>query len=705
TATHFLIKNFPMSIAETYYIDLPLRVDRAQIEPKNKSYIYHDLEFSLSRDEIVKLLMTKELYKSNSLCVRELLQNSLDALRHRKVLFFRDDSIDWDKGKIVFEHFINENGHEVLRCIDNGVGMDQDIIIRFLTKVGRSFYRSPEFEQERLSFVNTNNDFDPCAQFGIGFMSCFMIGDHINILTRKDYGRNKGWGEPLQVEINGLGGIIVIKKGSYNQLPGTIVEIIGRKKPAFFDEWVDNIRLIEVLNGYALACEFPIEGRCEIPEVKESIEIPSGISIPKTNIEYYGIKSHLTLTQDFSEIDINLNGIIKASFLTDDKNNLTLSNSEASWRIEDDALVLYSAEGEKMDYYELIDNGQTCVDGILVAGTPGHVISSHRLGNYSNRIDLGRDCFILDVRGHLKPPLTPARFPPDDTLHKKNAKWNKLQAKANLAYGRLWEKVVSYTNFETFWALITIHNAFVPFMRSTVIWSKIFIPTFNNDKVDWCPVSHLGIIYPIKEGDSFSLITSDGAKICAPEFISKWERRSHGESADYHIKNTVISMSSVFFKENQPVIEVTKPSDKEKIPWTNYFLYDYSCLIVLIPYIGELKSYLYVQLPFKNANSEHPLVKLILDSQYVEESSDFQVFSRSLIIYFNNLKYFKQLKKVQLEFSSSNNPLKRRLGCLFQSIDWNQISEKFHPPYKVWLEDQGHIENTEEHFRLWALNQ
>lgn len=145
-------------------------------------------------------------------------------------------------------HDVDKAGHEVITCQDNGIGMDTDIIIRFLTKAGRSYYRSPEFEKERIGFRAAGVDFDPCAQFGIGFMSCLMLGDRITIETRRDNGPRMGLGDPLQIEINGLGGIVVLRKGKPDQPEGTTIRIFGRKKPAWIDIWCDNVRLVEVLN-------------------------------------------------------------------------------------------------------------------------------------------------------------------------------------------------------------------------------------------------------------------------------------------------------------------------------------------------------------------------------------------------------------------------------------------------------------------------
>ena len=88
---HAFIGKFTSEFSE-YKIELAEKVDRTRLKAKN--YIYHDLEFSLSRDEIIKLLMTDKLYKNTSLFIRELLQNSLDALRLRKAIY-QKDGFEW----------------------------------------------------------------------------------------------------------------------------------------------------------------------------------------------------------------------------------------------------------------------------------------------------------------------------------------------------------------------------------------------------------------------------------------------------------------------------------------------------------------------------------------------------------------------------------------------------------------------------------
>ena len=259
-----------------------------------------------------------------------------------------------------------------------------DIIKRFLTNVGRSYYRSPEFNRERVSLEKSGCDFDPCSQFGIGFMSCFMIGDRIFIRTRRFYGENRNLGEPLLIDINGLSGMVVVRIGSQDQPVGTTVEIISRKKPNFFSRYDDNVKLLEVVEVYALACEFPIKASCRIPEIRGEISIQPHFSTPLTKLEEARVEKCKTFSQNFSEIDNQLNGQVRTSILIDEKGKLSIANSEAIWGLEDHGrpVLRFPGHDPSKTYYE--EQDQLCLDGILVCGTPGRPQIGRMLGSWSN---------------------------------------------------------------------------------------------------------------------------------------------------------------------------------------------------------------------------------------------------------------------------------------------------------------------------------
>ena len=51
-------------------------------------------------------------------------------------------------------------------------------------KLGKSYYRSPEYERERQILREHGFIVSPISQFGIGFLSCFMLADEIRLRTR-----------------------------------------------------------------------------------------------------------------------------------------------------------------------------------------------------------------------------------------------------------------------------------------------------------------------------------------------------------------------------------------------------------------------------------------------------------------------------------------------------------------------------------------
>ena len=163
------------------YPDIPEKVNRTNMKHVNSFIPVPNLKFTLEQNKILDLLMGAELYSDDYACLRELYQNSLDACRCQ---IAKDKSKGRDsEGKIEFGLKTNENGEKYVYCLDNGKGMSKHIIENYLLKIGSSYYKSSEFYQSQAESGNT---FTPTSQFGIGILSCFMIGDRVEITTRED---------------------------------------------------------------------------------------------------------------------------------------------------------------------------------------------------------------------------------------------------------------------------------------------------------------------------------------------------------------------------------------------------------------------------------------------------------------------------------------------------------------------------------------
>lgn len=127
---------------------------------------------------LVEVLGGEQLYgKEPEVALRELLQNAQDAVSARKTLDpgFGDEEIHVE--------LTEKGGTWTLSVTDRGVGMDEDIITKALLDFGRSGWSS---DIVRNKFVGlANGGFRPKGRFGIGFFSVFVLGDYVEVVTRR----------------------------------------------------------------------------------------------------------------------------------------------------------------------------------------------------------------------------------------------------------------------------------------------------------------------------------------------------------------------------------------------------------------------------------------------------------------------------------------------------------------------------------------
>jgi len=694
-----------------YELNLPTHVDRSRIEPLDDAYRFHDLEFNLSRDEVVRLLMTDKLYGKEHLCIRELLQNSLDALRYRKALF-SDAGVQRDDGRVELRHYVDEDGYEVLKCTDNGSGMDEEIIKNHFVRVGRSFYRSPFFERERNRLKASGNDFDPCSQFGIGFMSCFMLGDRITITTRRDYGPGREWGPPLVVEIHGLSGLLVVRKGSRNQPIGTTVSIVSRQKPSFLDSWTDKVRLCSVLKGYALATEFPIVGRCDVPELKETVTIPASPETTPTLLEFAQVQNSICLHQDLSQVSPSLHGFARESFLTDDAGLPCLANSEAQWRGKTEGttkkwdLELLPTD-RKLDYDCMEWSVPVCVDGILVAGTPGRPSYRKdvrmRLGSRNSYI-YSHSPALIDARGELKPEITPGRVPPDGIGFDLPPGWQRLNDAFKQGLGLLWEQLAGYLRRgmspETFWKLVVVHDVSVGWIPFNTLWETLSVLlTKDDDRTSWRLVRELGELSMCHASDEgFVLRDHQGWRVGPDSDLDAWEKQGEERPHLGWSMNSIALLMSCLSVRGGKVILSPSPHSHPRIPLAQYA--ESSGLGVsmfLIDYVGNVSDVLAVQTPYPTANRNHALAKLCHQSRHASEPTDLQTFARSFV------PCISRSLSTRKQTPSLDEPdyWQKRVGHLYSPVRWDQCDASLRPPYRLWTEDKGWFSFREEDFAQW----
>lgn len=239
------INEFHRSQNRNLVIHLPLKVDRSKIltqetfEGKPK-YIYRETQFTLSKAQVIDLLMGTKLYGSPEVALRELLQNSIDACLLRAAL---EKSWNNPYNPEITVKYDRKNGEDTLEIIDNGIGMDQYIIDSYYSKVGSSFYKSADFYDLK---AQSGSDFVPTSRFGIGILSCFMVADSIVVDTRRLLGAHDS-SDPLNVTIEGQDSIFWIRPGQRKK-PGTSTKLFLRKKKNPWDHMSDEQFITAVEN-------------------------------------------------------------------------------------------------------------------------------------------------------------------------------------------------------------------------------------------------------------------------------------------------------------------------------------------------------------------------------------------------------------------------------------------------------------------------
>jgi len=229
-----------------FHKELPVRII---VDIKPEGYKPYDIKFSLREREIAQLLMGEKFYESKEVFLRELLQNSVDTCRMRRVLL-KKEGLDY-KPEVVFE--LTSDGKLIV--YDNGTGMDEYIVENYFAQIGRCFYTSPDFLSQEL-------DLSPVSRYGIGILSCFMVADRLEVETKtKDR-------EPLSIEIDELFDYFFVREGKRRDVGTTVTLFLKEKVWKEIEE--EKFDLKKIIRYYARHLEFPV--KVKVPE-KEAVVI------------------------------------------------------------------------------------------------------------------------------------------------------------------------------------------------------------------------------------------------------------------------------------------------------------------------------------------------------------------------------------------------------------------------------------------------
>ncbi|MEN6553524.1 MAG: ATP-binding protein [Methanobacterium sp.] len=703
-----IIQDFPKrdDIADRYQLKLPVAVDRSRITAKNNSYSYIDLSFTLSHEEIFSILINDDFWDGKTLVIRELIQNAYDAIRHRRAIE-KAAGNTWNDGEITLIQRINDENKLELVCIDNGMGMDKYILENFFFKIGKSYYRSPEFAQERAGLKSRYSDFDPVSQFGIGIASTFMIGKSLKIYTQRYLGHNKGCGEALEVDVNGFSRMVIIKKSNNQTEPGTKIIVVGKKISNKDIELyakhpiTDPLRLLEATQLYAAALDIPIKVIVEEPFAKcNEIVIPPSRPLKlKTEFEIEVPSEHYTIIEkDLSTISKGYEGTVRIPFLINSKGHICIKNKWGKWKRfkeNNGTNKLVKSDGNII----ATENQQRLVlsqDGILLCYEDrkrSHLMFTQYpaplhynfLGNY-----------FCNLSGAKKLPLKANRAPCNPTFYSKSdeeEEWEDFKFLLKDFILEIVEEIISNEDLrpskDDFWSIISIYKLQLYKITKNTAYKYVPIPFIdNNQKIYWKTLHGLntaGVKYISLSETSESRIEHDIAyvpfKKLNANLINSYPL-INPEILEESIKS-ILRLVSVLQIKNDKILFEINPLEtpfnivddthyrRNKFRWEHFILYG-----------NSLKDYIYVHNPSKGVNYGNPLIKKLIfakDNDYELNSLKYGI--KTLIFELSQIDEF--FTKEPEEWSDNTPYYLKNILDNWSDLEWDNLPDEFNPPYKL----------------------
>jgi len=232
-----LTSRYKDKLAEKYRLDLLKPVTKENIR-SNDEYIYSDFHFKLDFRRVIDLLMGERLYGDPTLTLRELLQNSVDAVRYREAIEKNEENLFTPSIKVTLKD--NE-----LIIEDNGIGMDEYIFENYFLQIGKSYYNSSECHSRGV-------EIDPVSEFGIGILSIFMVASNFRVESRRKPLDSLHPPAPINVEIPTAYDYFVQRPSSRVEI-GTKITLSLKSNHPF-----SSISLVEKISEIAPFIEYPI---------------------------------------------------------------------------------------------------------------------------------------------------------------------------------------------------------------------------------------------------------------------------------------------------------------------------------------------------------------------------------------------------------------------------------------------------------------
>ncbi len=189
-------------------------------------------------------LIIHSLYSHKEIFLRELISNASDALDKMKYLTLTDESFKNTKFTPKIEISFNDGDNKTIKISDCGIGMNKDDLSTNLGTIARSGTKN---FVEKLT-GDQKKDSNLIGQFGVGFYSCFMVADKVEVISKK-----AGDNNAFKWISDGKGGY-KISESERNSQGTDIILYINDEGKEYANRW----ELQNIVKKYSNHISFPI---------------------------------------------------------------------------------------------------------------------------------------------------------------------------------------------------------------------------------------------------------------------------------------------------------------------------------------------------------------------------------------------------------------------------------------------------------------
>lgn len=250
-----------------------------------------EVTFKLQYKQIKKLLMGEHLYGGRENGLRELIQNSIDAVKVMQEINSNKSLVSYEP---TIEIFLNKDSNEII-ITDNGIGMSENVLDEFFFNIGNSFYKSDKY-------IKSGYEYKAIGKFGIGFLACFMLSSEVSVIT-KHYEST----DVIRIDLNNNSDLIVTRH--MNTFPANS----GTQVILKYDETIDEVfhkeeKLIEYIQNLLIIDRYKLSIKSNNALINVENHIPKEFSHvingEKMNI-YYNNGSFFELIENCNNLTNN----------------------------------------------------------------------------------------------------------------------------------------------------------------------------------------------------------------------------------------------------------------------------------------------------------------------------------------------------------------------------------------------------------------